>query len=318
MAGFIQSDGCFTITFEKKKTGLLIKPKPIFVLTQSSIEEEMFKELCKYLGFGYTVKKKDLVSLYVTSLDDLNNKLFPILDKYPLKYGKLASYLILKTIVKNMLNKEHLNLKGLINIIFLGFKLNAETTRRTKDSKQKLIQFLTKNHGELPSLSSDTVEEIPRLESYNSNLSLDFLAGLIDGDGSFNVSFQIKPYKRIRVNFTVVQETLCKELLNELKEYFKCGNVYDLPFASSRFQVENVNLILSNVKPILDKAKFNTQKGEYYKIAMEVCEIISAEGYKSNETFKKIVELAYDSNKLGKRRTISKVELLKKLAPSPA
>ncbi|MGK7643993.1 LAGLIDADG family homing endonuclease, partial [Salmonella enterica] len=61
MAGFIQSDGCFTITFEKKKTGLLIKPKPIFVLTQSSIEEEMFKELCKYLGFGYTVKKKDLV-----------------------------------------------------------------------------------------------------------------------------------------------------------------------------------------------------------------------------------------------------------------
>lgn len=77
--------------------------------------------------------------------------------------------------------------------------------------------------------------------------------------------------------------------------------------------VENVDLILNRIKPILDKVTFNTQKAEYYKIATKVCEIIKTKGYKSNESFQEIVELAYDSNKLGKRRLISKQEIIKKI-----
>ena len=310
-SGFVQADGCFTITFDKKKTGLLIKPKPIFVLTQDLSEEIMFKELRKYLGIGYTVKNKDNIYLYITSLHDLNTVLFPILDKYTLRYGKQIAYLIFKSIVKKMLDKEHLKLKGLIEIVYFSFQLNINTSKRTEQSKQKLLQFLAKKHGELPSPS---LKKMPYTFNANTNLSLDFVTGLIDGDGSFNVSFQIKPYRRVRVNFTVVQETLCKELLNELKTFFNCGNVYDLPSAASRFQVENIDLILNNIKPILDKTTFNTQKAEYYKIAIKISEIINIKGYKSDDIFKEIIGLAYNSNKLGKRRIISKEELIKKIS----
>ena len=101
-------------------------------------------------------------------------------------------------------------------------------------------------------------------------LSLEFISGLIDGDGSFNVSFQIKPYRRVRVNLTVVQETSCKELLNQLKIYFNCGNVYNLPSAANRFKVENIDLILNEIKPKLNEAKFNTQKAENYKTIIKV------------------------------------------------
>lgn len=149
------------------------------------------------------------------------------------------------------------------------------------------------------------------LNKYHSRLTLDFLAGLIDGDGSFNVTFQIKPYKRVRVNFTVVQS--CREVLNELKTFFSCGNVYDLPSNASRFQVENVDILLNYIKPVLDKLKLNTYKSEMYLIAMKVCEIIKLKGNKSNDSLKEIIELAYNSNKLGKRRRISKEELLAKL-----
>lgn len=310
LSGFIQSDGCFTITFEKRKTGLLIRPKPIFVLVQDISEEEMFRKLHKWLGVGYITKNKINVSLYITSLSDIVNVLFTILDKHPLRYGKLTAYLIFKSIVKKMLNKEHLKLEGLLGIIYAGFQLNPDTGRRTEDSKQKLLGFLKDKYGKLP---SPCYIEIPSLPNKQETLSLDFITGLIDGDGSFNVSFQIKPYKRVRVNFTVVQETSCKEVLNELKAYFGCGIVYDLPSAASRYQLENVDLILSNIKPILNKVTFNTLKARHYEIAIKVSEIIKAKGYKSNDTFKEIVELAYDSNKLGKRRRISKEELIQKI-----
>lgn len=146
-----------------------------------------------------------------------------------------------------------------------------------------------------------------------SPLTLDFIAGLIDGDGSFNVGFQFKPYRRVKVNFTVVQESSCKELLNELVSYFSCGKVYDLPSAASRFQIEKVDLMLNNIFPILDKAKFNTRKGDKYEIAKKVCEIIKTKGYKSDEALREIVDLSYNSNNSGRSRKITKEDFLNKL-----
>lgn len=334
ISGFIQSDGCFTITFEKKSTGLFIKPKPIFVLTQDASEEKLFKSLREFLDVGYITRNKTDVSYYITSLKGLKNILFPILDKNPLKYGKLKAYLIFKNIVEEMLNKKHLNLDGLLCIIYASFNLNVETGRRTKESKDNLLNFLESKHGKLP-----TPDELARsqpvslihsvVDASNCNnsclsgddinkspISLDFIWGLIDGDGSFNVTFQIKPYRRVRVNFTVVQETSCSKLLHELKSYFSCGAVYDLPSAASRFQVENIDLMLNNIKPILDKIKLNTYKAKNYDIAMKVCEIIRIKGYKTDDALKEIVELAYDSNKFGKRRRISKEEFIRKISES--
>ena len=310
LSGFIQSDGCFTVTFEKKKTGLFIKPKCIFVLTQHHSEECLFKKLYNFLETGYVVRSKQNVCLYITSISDLKNILFPILDKYPLRYGKLYAYSLFKLVVNKISNKEHLNIQGLINIIYLSFKLNFDTTRRTNKSKQALLEFLKKKHGELPVPSSLDVLQVP---STQNKLTLGFITGLVDGDGSFNVSFQIKPYKRIRANFTVVQERSNKQLLNELKAYFNCGNVYDLPSAASRYQVENIDLILNNIKPVFNKISFNTQRAEYYKTTIKVCEIIKTQGYKSNDIFKQIIELSYDKNKLGKRRIMPKEELIKKI-----
>ena len=313
LSGFAQSDGCFTLTLEKTKTGLRIRPRPIFNLTQDKSEEEMFKSLIKYLGAGFVNRNRSNVSLDIRSLTVLNDVLFPIFDKHQLKYGKLKAYLIFKKIVEEMLKKNHLKLEGLLRIIYLAFELNKE--RRTKESKDNLLKFLESVHGKLPTPEELEIEalihsisEEAEANSRSQPLSLEFVAGLIDGDGSFNVSFQIKPYRRVKVNFTVVQESSCRDLLVELIDYFSCGKVYDLPSAASRYQVENVDLMLSNIIPVLNKTKFNTNKGVYYDIAKEVSKIIKTKGYKTDDSFKEIVELSYDSNKSGKRRHISKEE----------
>ena len=317
ISGFSQSDGCFTIVFEKSPTGLYIRPRPIFFLGQDYSEEKLFKSLLKYLGAGYLRKNKTNVYLEVKSLSAFKDVLFPIFDKCPLKYGKLKAYLIFKNMVEEMINKNHLNLEGLLRIIYASHQLNVETTRRTEESKNNLLNFLESKHGRLPAPEELGINSLIPSMSVQENklpLTLGFIAGLVDGDGSFNVSFQIKPYRRVRVNFTVVQESSCKELLYELKSYFSCGSVYDLPSAASRFQIENVDLILNNIKPVMDKVTLNTYKAESYNVAIKVCEIIRAKGYKTDEALNEIVELAYDSNMSGKRRRISKEEFIRKIS----
>jgi hypothetical protein len=316
LSGFTQSDGSFTVVFDKRKSGLYIRPKPIFTITQHISELELFKKMQQHFGMGFITQNKgnQSVSFLVTSLSDIDKVLLPIFDKHLLSYGKLESYLVFKRIVKKMLNKEHLKLEGLLEIIESSYYINKATSLRTPESKEKLLVFLKDKHGLLPpsvgsvSYKSGIDEEMVSFSP--KPLSLDFVTGLIDGDGSFNVSFQHKPYRRVRANFTVVQETACRELLNELKTFFGCGNVYDLPSAANRFQVENVDLILNNIVPKLDGVKFNTQKYLHYEILIKVCNIIKANGYKSDTSFKEIIELAYDSNLSGKRRRLTKQEFI--------
>jgi hypothetical protein len=312
LSGFSQSDGSFTVVFDKRKSGLFLRPKPIFCISQHISELELFKKMQQHFGIGFITQNKSnqSVSFTVTSLKDINNVLLPILDKHPLSHGKLKSYLAFKRIVKKMLNKEHLNLEGLLKIIDASYYMNKATSLRTPESKDKLINFLSDKHGLLPSVSSKSEIDEEMVSFSPKPLSLDFVTGLIDGDGSFNVSFQHKPYRRVRANFTVVQETACKELLSELKTFFGCGNVYDLPSAASRYQVENVDLMLNNIAPKLNGVTFNTQKYLHYEVLIKVCSIIKTNGYKSDTSFKEIIELAYDSNLLGKRRRLTKQEFI--------
>ena len=226
--------------------------------------------------------------------------------------------------VNMILNKQHLKLEGLIAIVEDSFSLNVLTTRRKADSKLNLLNYLKDKHGLLPDITkssdtdTDTVREnITFNQEKKKFLTLDFITGLIDGDGSLNISFNYKPYRRVRVNFTVIQETSCKQVLNELKTYFACGNVYDLPSVASRYQVENVDLILDKIAPILNKVIFNTKKGEYYYTILKVSELIRSKGYKSDDSFLKIIELSYDKNKLGKRRLLTKEDFITKSLSNP-
>ena len=68
-------------------------------------------------------------------------------------------------------------------------------------------------------------------------LTLEFVRGLIDGDGSFNVSF-LTTRRRINVNFTVVCELSSISVLNDLVDFFSCGTVYKLQSNAARYQVQ--------------------------------------------------------------------------------
>jgi hypothetical protein len=183
--------------------------------------------------------------------------------------------------------------------------MNKDTTLRTENTKEIIMNKLILKHRILPIVPKIILPEISPIKPIN----LEFIRGEIDGDGSFNVSFR-SSRRRIGVNFTVVHELSSISVLEELVEFFGCGSVYKLPSSAARYQVQTVKDMLTKIKPILNNIEFNTIKQTHFEITMKVCEIINETGYTKDEDLIKFVDLAWDMNKLGKTRRMSKIEYL--------
>lgn len=308
LAGFIQTDGSFVIGWSKPKYGIFpIRPQPIFNLSQSISQLDMFKQLHAYLGIGFLTINRDNVVITVKNLDQIINILIPLLTNTPLRSGKLQKFKIFKIVCIMMSNKAHLTLVGLLQILELSYFMNKDTSLRTEESKQELLDILKAKIVDLPDfveLSLPISENIPSLNN-------EFVRGIIDGDGSFNVSFA-SSRRRVQANFTVTMELSSISVLYELVDYFKGGAVYSLPTVAARYQIQNFQEILSLIYPLYNITGFNTIKQDHFLKTIQVCEIVVNEGYKSNDNLKKIVDLAYEMNNSGKRRKLTKEEYLKK------
>jgi len=206
-----------------------------------------------------------------------------------------------------MSNKAHLTLVGLLQILELSYFMNKDTSLRTEESKQILLDNLKAKVGDLPyfvKVYLPIIDNIPYLNK-------EFVRGIIDGDGSFNVSFALSR-RRVQANFTVTMELSSISVLYELVDYFKGGRVYTLPTVAARYQIQNFQQILNLIYPLYNITGFNTTKQDHFLKTIQVCEIVVTEGYKSNVNLKKIVDLAYNMNNFGRRRKLTKEEYLKK------
>lgn len=286
-AGFTQSDGSFVVSFQNSKIGMPIRPRPVFNLTQSIVELDMFIELQKYLGVGKVHKNRNNVTFVVTSIEEIVTVILPLFDNHSLRGSKITSYNIFKEVSLMVKDKKHLTLEGTLQIIELAYFMNKDTSLRTEVSKENLLTKLKLKFGSLPIISNITLPVVKELEPIN----LEFIRGEIDGDGSFNVSFRTDR-RRIGVNFTVVHELSSISVLNELSDFFKCGAVYKLPTAAARFQVQTVDELLNKIAPLFKDVGFNTQKQIHFEKTIKVCELIIKEGFKTDEGLRAIVDLA--------------------------
>jgi len=138
-----------------------------------------------------------------------------------------------------------------------------------------------------------------------------FVSGLTEGDGTFFISFRAN--RRIVASYTVIQESSSREVLTELIKYFNCGAVYDLPSAASRFQVENLDKLINHVIPHFAEYPLHTVKKEYFEIFSQVCHLLKARVHKTDEGLQQIIDLAYNMNKEGKGRRLTKEEFIQKM-----
>ena len=118
VAGFVEAEGCFFITTIKSKlykTGYQIKLN--FNIVQHSRDIILMKSLVNYFNCGAVYENTDHVTFVITKLLDIQDKVIPFFEKYPLQGFKLQDFDKFCRVATLMEKKAHLTAEGIDAIL---------------------------------------------------------------------------------------------------------------------------------------------------------------------------------------------------------
>lgn len=127
LAGFIDGEGCFNINIIKSLTHKMgVQVKVRFILTQHSRDLDLMKNLAEFLGCGTLSNVTNpYIYLTISKLIEINDKVIPLLNKYPLQGSKKLDFYLFCEVVELMKNKAHLTTEGLDKIRELEAIINT-------------------------------------------------------------------------------------------------------------------------------------------------------------------------------------------------
>lgn len=96
-----------------------------FSLSQHDRDFNLLNSFIKYLNCGRCTFSRNEVNLVISKFDDLNNKIIPIFNKYPMIGTKQSDFLDFCKIAKLMENKQHLTKEGIEEIIKIKSNMNS-------------------------------------------------------------------------------------------------------------------------------------------------------------------------------------------------
>jgi hypothetical protein len=189
----------------------------------------------------------------------------------------------------NHLKEDH-DEESFNNLLGLSFTLNTCVSKATKAKLSKL----SFNQAEI---SVEVNRSIPEDQ---------FIMGLIDGDGSFSISFMSNC--ELDFDFHITGDLSQRELFSMIQSKLSCGYITVKGTGTLRYEVNNFYDICSKVIPFVSKYEFHTLKATHFAIFKEVTHLVQKGQHKTCAGFMHIVEKAYNMNLEGKRRLLTKQE----------
>ena len=121
--GFIEAEGSFHVITQNNRNVSLR-----FSLTQHVKDEELLRDIVTYLNYGryYKTPTRDEGQYLVTVFSDINDKLIPFLNEYPLLGVKKEDYLDFVQIAELIKSKAHLTDEGLEKIKLIISNMNRK------------------------------------------------------------------------------------------------------------------------------------------------------------------------------------------------
>lgn len=159
-------------------------------------------------------------------------------------------------------------------------------------------------------LMSALKETLPLFKG-KRNLLAYYLAGFVDGEGTFSVAIIRHPNHRVgwMINpvFQVYQHKKDRGILELYKEFFGTGNIYRKSGTHPvmTFSIDSRRSLLDRVIPFFERYPLLTKAKEFDRFR----EIVTAMEKKEHWTvkgFKRLVTLAYEMNQKGKGRKHTK------------
>ncbi len=133
-----------------------------------------------------------------------------------------------------------------------------------------------------------------------------FLAGFVDGEGSFNVSIVPHPTARhgwiINTRFQVYQHEKHPEILELFQELFRSGSIRKKSGSNVLvFEIASRPTLEEKVIPFFRRYPLATKREAFEKFR-RIIEMMGRKEHLTDEGFRRIVRLAYDMNQQGKGR----------------
>ena len=119
LVGFTDGEGCFNInTFNSSASKLGEAVRLRFTLVQHSRDIELMNNLMLYLGCGKSTlsEKTNRVDFIIWKFKDIEEKLIPFFNKYPLQSSKRLEFTDFCKVALLMKNKAHLTKQGMEEI----------------------------------------------------------------------------------------------------------------------------------------------------------------------------------------------------------
>jgi hypothetical protein len=111
------TEGCFFVNIFKSTTKIKFTVSLRFYITQHSKDELLLRSFISMLGCGKYFTQSIKYGVYtIQTFSDINGKLIPFLNKYPIYGVKALDFLDFCKLAELIHNKTHLTLKGLANI----------------------------------------------------------------------------------------------------------------------------------------------------------------------------------------------------------
>jgi hypothetical protein len=308
ISGLCQTDGsffCSIILSSKHRFGIQFRPK--FTITADLDSKYVLDNIKDFLGCGKVSIniKNHTAEFEVEKLKDLNSKIIPHFNNYPVFCAKLHAFNLFEQIVSALINKDKRTLDGRLKMLQMALSMNS-TTNRKEDRINLLFSLLGVTDSKNKELIPNTIKEI------TTPLSCNHISGIIDGDGSFFISFQSDG--NIKTGFNITNDKDSKPLLESLQIKLKgIGSINEGTKNELIYSVTGLNQIIDVLIPFVDKNPLFSERALHFSKFKAVSLILKKEKPLTLESKLKIIDLCYNMNKKGKRRMLNKTQYIEKI-----
>jgi len=137
ITGFTDGEGCFSVAIITNKTTRFGKQIfPEFVVTQGAKSLPALHKIKEFFGCGnifinkrYDNHNEHLHRYCVRSLRELNEKIIPFFEQFPLQTYKKNDFEVFRSVVGMMIRKEHLTEEGHKRITEFASAMNRRKKR---------------------------------------------------------------------------------------------------------------------------------------------------------------------------------------------
>ncbi|OGD07803.1 hypothetical protein A2899_05085 [Candidatus Amesbacteria bacterium RIFCSPLOWO2_01_FULL_49_25] len=138
LSGYADGEGSFCVSFSpRSKLRTKLEVRPSFSVSQNVDHSEVLRLFQKTLDCGSIRPDRSdkTLKFEVRSLAEINSKVIPFFERYPLKSSKHKDFLLFSNICRKIAGKQNIK-----EIIDLAVMMNTSGMR--KYDKQKLLSIL--------------------------------------------------------------------------------------------------------------------------------------------------------------------------------